>query len=316
MSSLRYDDGSLLGARVGLRAKGIHGQPIGRRVRRIDTWSALVTGDAPDTENVADESEVGPSRVAVRVRGLQANVLRAATAYGLSGAICLLAALGGCARNAEPADLAIWRIVDQGCNAGQQAPTQSHSSNDLTCDAREGYAVLKDRCGPTHFLLIPTARRTGVESPELQTAGEPNYFALAWQERGRIVNAAPGDGDVGLAINSRYGRSQSQLHIHIDRLRPQVREALRTLSLSVGAQTSLELMGHRYRVDHLDSLANSPFAQAAREWDAHTLEERARLTLAIASDGAGGFFLLSDRADLAMLDRGHAEELLQPRSCN
>jgi CDP-diacylglycerol pyrophosphatase len=74
-------------------------------------------------------------------------------------------------------------------------------------------------------------------------------------------------------------------------------------------------MGHRYRVDHLDSLASSPFAQAAREWDARTVEERARLTLAIASDGASGFFFLSDRADLTALDRGHAEELLLPRSC-
>ncbi|HYA59928.1 MAG TPA: CDP-diacylglycerol diphosphatase, partial [Burkholderiaceae bacterium] len=162
----------------------------------------------------------------------------------------------------------------------------------------------------------PTARRTGVESPELQTAGEPNYFALAWEQRDKTANAAPGDADVGLAINSRYGRSQSQLHIHIDRLRPEVRAALRGLTLPIGTQTYLELMGHRYRVDHLDTLAQSPFARAAREWDARTLDERARLTLAIAGDGAGGFFLLSDRADLAALDRGHAEELLRPRSCN
>ena len=253
-------------------------------------------------------------KAAMRLRVALSSAARAAIC-GASAILCLAAGIGGCARNADPTDLAIWRIVDQGCNAGQQVQVQSVPSNDLVCDTREGFAVLKDRCGPTHFLLIPTVRRAGVESPELQIAGEPNYFALAWEQRGRALNAAPGDGDVGLAINSRYGRSQSQLHVHIDRLRPQVRAALQGLALPVGQQTHLELMGHRYRVDHLASLANSPFAQAAREWDARTVEERARLTLAIASDGASGFFLLSDRADLAALDRGHAEELLLPRSC-
>ena len=264
----------------------------------------------------AHENEVGASgKTTVCVSRSLTNAA-CATAFGACAMLCLLAGLGGCARNAESADLAIWRIVDQGCNAGQHDPAQSYAPNDLTCDTRQGYAVLKDRCGPTHFLLIPTARRTGVESPELQTTGEPNYFALAWEQRAKTLNTAPGDADIGLAINSRYGRSQSQLHIHIDRLRPEVRAALRGLTLPIGAETYLELMGHRYRVDHLDTLTQSPIARAAREWDARTLDERARLTLAITGDGVGGFFLLSDRADLAALDRGHAEELLRPRSCN
>lgn len=244
-----------------------------------------------------------------------------AGAQALSWVLCLALGLGGCARNPEPADLAIWRIVDQGCNGGQAAAGQAvqRPRRDLQCDTARGYAILKDRCGATHFLLIPTMRRLGVESPELQAAEEPNYFALAWEQRDRSVaalgGAAPADADVALAINSRYGRSQTQLHIHIDFLRPQVRAALRTLTVPVGAHTTIDLMGHHYRVDHLESLASSAFVQAAREWGAQTLEERARLTLAVAADGAGGFFLLSDRADLASLDRGHAEELLVPRSC-
>ena len=220
--------------------------------------------------------------------------------------------LAGCGRSAEPADLAIWRIVDQGCNV---APSPPRERQDLTCNDRQGYAILKDRCGTTHFLLIPTVRRTGVESPELQEAGEPNYFALAWAVREVSRTEEPADTDVALAINSRYGRSQSQLHIHIDSLRPEVRLALRTLRLPLADDTRLELMGHRYRVDHLDTLARSPFVQVANEWDAHTTDERARLTLAVAGDGASGFYLLSDRADALTLDRGHAEELLRHPSC-
>jgi len=254
----------------------------------------------------------------VRMRGACVRVWLTLAARGCARALacvlCVSLGLGGCTRNSEPADLALWRLVDKGCNGVQ--PAQARPRADLACDTSRGYAVLKDRCGAAHFLLIPTARRAGIESPELQAPDEPNYFALAWEQRGRTLAAVPGDTDVGLAINSRYGRSQSQLHIHIDRLRPEVRAALRTLRLPLPVDTQLQLMGHRYRVDHLQTLADSPFALAARDWGARTLEERARLTLAVVSDGDGGFFLLSDRADAAALDRGHAEELLLPRSCS
>jgi len=228
-------------------------------------------------------------------------------------------------RDAEPADLAIWRIVDQGCNGASRDAAQTvpqpalRPAKGLQCETAQGIAVLKDRCGPTHFLVIPTARRAGVESPELLGAEEPNYFALAWEQRATSLAAltgpTAGPPDVGLAINSRYGRSQSQLHIHIDLLRPAVRAALAALALPLAADTRLELSGHWYRVDHLDSLAPSPFTQAAREWGAQTAQERARLTLAVVGDGGRGFFLLSDRADAINLDRGHAEELLVPHHC-
>jgi len=246
-----------------------------------------------------------------------------AAAHGACWLLLLSIGLGGCAREAGPADLAIWRIVDQGCNAGSQAPAAAdpapQPTRGLQCDSAQGIAVLKDRCGPTHFLVIPTVRRSGVESPELLSAQEPNYFALAWAQRQASAAAlSPGAADradVGLAINSRYGRSQAQLHIHIDLLRPQVRSALQALGPPWAPDMRLVLMGHAYRVDHLESLAHNPFAQAAHEWSAQSADERARLTLAVVGDGGQGFFLLSDRADLAAGDRGHAEELLVPHPC-
>ncbi len=226
---------------------------------------------------------------------------------------CLLAVV------APPAfadDMALWHIVDTGCAAdlGGGAPPG------LRCERARGYAVLKDRCGPTHFLVIPTARRRGVESPELLQAGEPNYFAAAWDERGVVARAAGvgalPDGEIGLAINSRWGRSQSQLHIHIDRLRPEVRQALDALAASGTAWPSqLTWDGHPYRVDRLASLQQSPFLRLAAIRGAESDDERARETLAVASNGQGGFYLLSDSAQLSRLDRGHAEELLIDRHC-
>jgi CDP-diacylglycerol pyrophosphatase len=247
-------------------------------------------------------------------------------ARGIGSIVLLAICLAGCGPNPDAADLAIWRIVDHGCNAtpatasGAQPQPARSSTSGLQCDSAQGYAVLKDRCGKTHFLLIPTARRVGVESPELLSEQEPNYFERAWNERGRSLAALPAprheDADIGLAINSRYGRSQAQLHIHIDFVQPEVRAALRGVSVAQGAAgTRLELMGHWYRVDHVDSLAQSPFTRVAGEWGARTEMDRARLTLAVVGDGGRGFFLLSDRADLLSLDRGHAEELLVPHSC-
>jgi CDP-diacylglycerol pyrophosphatase len=231
--------------------------------------------------------------------------------------VAALFASGGCAGRSEPADLAIWRIVDSGCNGPAAGTDGVSGAGALQCNIAQGYAVLKDRCGPTHYLVIPTRRRVGVESPELMRADEPNYFALAWARRTLSMAAAPdpADADVGLAINSRYGRSQAQLHIHIDRLAPEVRAALGALAQPVAPGTRVPLMGHTYRIDPVASLTPSPFVQAAAAWGAQTEDERARLTVALVGDGRQGYYLLSDRADLMSLDRGHAEELLVAHSC-
>ena len=66
-----------------------------------------------------------------------------------------------------------------------------------------------------------------------------NYFADAWQAReyvsGALHEVLPRD-DIGLAINSLRGRSQDQLHIHIDCIRPDVRAALHKNEASLGSK--------------------------------------------------------------------------------
>jgi CDP-diacylglycerol pyrophosphatase len=229
------------------------------------------------------------------------------------GLLIAAAALQACATSAPPGHSnALWVVVDTGCNKGLNLLPS------LQCDRARGEAILKDRCGATHYLLIPTERRAGIESPELLRDDEPDYFADAWAARDRVI-AASGRSDVrideiGLAINSRWGRSQDQLHIHIDFVNPKVRDAIGQWRRQGASRSSIALFGHSYRIIHVESLQHpSPFQRTASAAD--TLSQREMNTIAVLSDGASGFYLLFGRVDLAALDRGHAEEILIPRHC-
>jgi CDP-diacylglycerol pyrophosphatase len=141
-----------------------------------------------------------------------------------------LAALGLCANLSAAADRdALRRIVQEQCLVHwlqQQSP--------LPCErVGSDFAVLADRKGGAHFLLIPTRTIAGIESPEVLEAGAPNYFAAAWLARDRLA-AVVGHGvprsAVGLALNPKHSRSQDQLHIHIECLRSDVADSLRAAS--------------------------------------------------------------------------------------
>lgn len=95
--------------------------------------------------------------------------------------------------------------------------------------ARNGYAILKDRKGGAHYLLIPTRRIVGIESPDLLDPAGPNYFDAAWTARdevARSIGHAVSSNMIGMAVNSRRARSQDQLHIHIECLQPAIYAAL------------------------------------------------------------------------------------------
>ena len=178
--------------------------------------------------------------------------------------------------------------------------------------------------GVAQFLVMPTAKITGIEDPALLAPDAANYFAIAWTAK-RYVEGRLGHSldrtQVSVAVNSIYGRSQDQLHLHVDCLDASVGATLGAAGASHdGRWASVQLKGHGYRVRWLDDAAlqtTNPFMllaaslpDARRSMAAWTLA----LVGARGSGGAQGFYLLADRANLAAGDRGSAEEL-QDHAC-
>ncbi len=215
---------------------------------------------------------------------------------------------------------ALWKIVHDQC-----VPSEQSAGDPAPCavvDLAGGYAILKDRRGATQFLVIPTVKIAGIESPEILAPSAPNYWRAAWDARRLVEQRAgvsiPRD-DIGMVVNSAYGRSQNQLHIHVDCIRPDVIEALRAAAPEIESQwkpLDAELAGHHYhalRLDGADLGDRNPFKILAAG-DAEAAGDMGRETLAVMgatlSDGRSGFFLLSDRADVVSMDVASSESLL------
>jgi CDP-diacylglycerol pyrophosphatase len=251
------------------------------------------------------------------------RILVAGLACGAVMAIGILA--GPALLDAADPD-ALWKIVHGLCVPHQEVgldPAPCAYVSPQTPQA-PGYALLKDRTGDTQYLLIPTDRITGIEDPKLQDPGSETYLVQAWAFRSlvlaRLGHDLP-DHDLSLAINSLYGRSQNQLHIHIDCIRPEVRDALAREQSGIGPELkplASPFNGHAYlamavpatdlgRIDLFHSLASQvPAVSMGRE----TLV----LTGATLPGGQPGFDVLVDRADAAQGDMGSGEEL-QDHDC-
>ncbi|HEY2808740.1 MAG TPA: CDP-diacylglycerol diphosphatase [Steroidobacteraceae bacterium] len=146
------------------------------------------------------------------------------TAVAIATAVATAAMLSAAAVT-EPQRDRLRLIVQQQCvplwlKEHRADPCLSVSIEVSSAAARDrGYAILHDRKGGAHLLLISTRSITGIESPELEEPGAPNYFDAAWKARGMLASylghSVPRSA-VGLAMNSIRARSQDQLHIHIE----------------------------------------------------------------------------------------------------
>ena len=223
--------------------------------------------------------------------------------------------------------LALWRIVHEKCVPDEEtnASPAPCETVDLSTGEDKGVAILKDINGVAQFLAIPTKRIEGIESPAILESGAPNYWRSAWAARTamekRLSKPLPREA-VGLAINSSVGRSQDQLHIHVDCVAPATSAAL---AVHLGELTnewrplSFDLAGHRYvarRLDSADLSDADPFHLLADGDDSARQNMGLETLVAIGAHFADrvGFILLADRADPAAGDMAHGEDLLD-HSC-
>jgi CDP-diacylglycerol pyrophosphatase len=216
----------------------------------------------------------------------------------------------------------LWHIVSEQCLPDLR--TNGVSAPCVSIDLAGGSVVMRDFRGATQFLLVPTAKVTGIEDAAILAPGAPNYFAAAWRSIGLVAGAQHGlpHDKVGLVINSAYGRTQNQLHIHLDCLRPDVASAVRDHAVGVGSQWApfpVPLVGHPYlarAVASRDLSDANPFLLLA-DGVPGARADMGRWTLAVISinvAGAPGFVLLADQVDPSAGNRASGEEL-QDHDC-
>ena len=252
-------------------------------------------------------------------RWLLSAGLAALAVIGLS--VAPLASKAGAHRRLAPS--ALWRVVHDLCVPDRQLTGMSAPC--LAVDLAGGVAVIKDPAHKTQILLVPTARITGIEDRALLAPAAPNYWRAAWRAKSLFQRRMPHKippPDLAIAVNSRFGRTQNQLHFHIDCVRPRVRDQLAAGQSAIGQRWSTfpsPLGWLRYRVMRLRGAqldGSNLFALLAADRGAasHMDQETLVLIGARFTDGSSGYYLLSHRADLAHDDLASGEALLD-HSC-
>ena len=218
---------------------------------------------------------------------------------------------------------ALWYVV-QGCMADARATGAAFPCR--TVNFSRGYAILRASLRGGHIIVTPLERIDGIESARLQSGETLNYVADAWDVRDEIAADASRPlawDDFGLAINSFAGRSQDQLHIHVECVRTDVRDTLRAhqndIPTTHWTKDLPPLLGVPYQAiriaqDRLDDV--NIFALASRGLG---IAQRDMYNLSLAligarfTDGSSGFYLLADLDFDGRSYAAHAEHLLDPR---
>jgi CDP-diacylglycerol pyrophosphatase len=222
---------------------------------------------------------------------------------------------------------ALWAVISDLC-----VPNFVKASNPFPCLSvegdveRGGVAIVPDLWSRTQVLAVPTVRVRGTESSAVFSPDAPQWFEEAWNARHfvfrNLQHELPSE-DIGLAINSRLSRTQDQLHIHIDCLKPEVQSALTLLQAQLSTEWStkpITLHGHHYfarllREQSLDGV--NPFRLVA-DGPGRGEPNLERMSVALVasklSDGQNGFILLAGRFSRGRNDGGHSEDILD-HSC-
>lgn len=210
---------------------------------------------------------------------------------------------------------ALWHIVSQQCVPDQQQ--RQNPSPCLKVDLDRGYTLLKDQKGPLHDLLIPVDKITGIEDPALGRHLLPHYFAQAWRHRSVLSDSLKKpipDQFVSVAINSRYGRSQNQLHVHIACLKSDVFNILTQQGATINGQWRVlptRLNGHTYAARTLsaaDADTLDPL-EVLREYVDAQGDGMSYYSLLMTPRADGSLLLLTTHVSLTELNLGSAGEL-------
>jgi CDP-diacylglycerol pyrophosphatase len=256
----------------------------------------------------------------------QRSLVFAFRALTIVSAICTGVVLLSPASRTAERDLprnALWEVVHNLCVPGQQFHHDPKPclQVDLNGGREKGFAILRDPRGGTQFLLIPTVRISGIESPIVRGPNATNYFARAWESRVHLNEdlhrTLPRDA-IGLAINSAQSRTQDQLHIHVSCIRSDVSEALHKNEGKIGNQWALfnvPFVGHVYMAiwvpgEHLNP--NNPFRILGEELSGASRDMTNRSLVVIGftrTGGIKGFVILAGHA-YKDRDLGNGEELL------
>jgi CDP-diacylglycerol pyrophosphatase len=236
-------------------------------------------------------------------------------ALSIVTSIALAMGGAGCAELAAADSNALWKIVD-----GQCVMSERSSGTPGFCarvDLPAHYAILKDINGASQYLLIPTDRIGGIESPEILADDARPYWSDAWAARTYVEQALRkplNDEEMGIEINSAYRRSQSQLHIHIDCMRADVIDTLaRHRGNAPGKWHWDTIDGKRYRIMRVTSLTDrdEPFRVVARDRTAP--DAMASQTILVTGAGLSadrdGWLIVNSGLDLED-GSGSAEPLL------
>ena len=222
--------------------------------------------------------------------------------------------------SSDPGRDALRQIVQNQCVVNWQqhqnpAPCERVFLADAKTDS-SGYAILPDRKGAAHYLLIPTQTMRGVESDELLDPDLPNYFAEAWRARDvitKFVGHPVVRTAVGLAVNNVHSRTQDQFHIHIDCLRQDVVDSLRAAAEQVGESwTPINVAGSTYQAMRIEAVtldSASPFDLVAK------LSPEARHHLGDYTVVVAGMQFKSGAGFMLLTGTGPTGELMMDSTC-
>lgn len=227
-----------------------------------------------------------------------------------------------------PRSEALWNIISTKCLPDSQRNEKSNPCIEVntTQGTTHGYVVFKDRVGDLQYLLMPTAKITGMESPEILAEGATNYFNIAWKARSYMEKKRGSKIPIeamSLAINSQYGRSQNQLHVHISCPNPSVQKQMQSESSRLTKKWSIVpggILGHQYyakKISEKDLEQKNAFKQIANEIpDAKEHMGEFGLAMIAVKDkkNTDALVLLTSRVDRSTNNRGSVEEI-QDHDC-